>query len=111
MFWKIFLVLSLVAANGFFVAAEFALVKLRIQEIKLLARKGSKTEKLVESIVRDLDSYLSACQLGITLASLGLGWVGEPLVAKSIRPLFKSLGLPEGRAYIVALPKIGRAHV
>jgi CBS domain containing-hemolysin-like protein len=104
MFWKIFLVLSLVSANGFFVAAEFALVKLRIQEIKILARKGSKTAELVEAIVRDLDAYLSACQLGITLASLGLGWVGEPLVAKTIEPLFNTLGIPEENVHYVALP-------
>ncbi len=104
MFWKILLVLSLVAANGFFVAAEFALVKLRIQEIKILARKGSKTAKLVEAIVRDLDAYLSACQLGITLASLGLGWVGEPVVAKIIEPVFNALGIPEENVHFVALP-------
>lgn len=104
MFWKILLVLSLVAANGFFVAAEFALVKLRIQEIKILARKGSKTAKLVEAIVRDLDAYLSACQLGITLASLGLGWVGEPVVAKMIEPVFNTLGIPEENVHFVALP-------
>ncbi|HEX9665961.1 MAG TPA: hemolysin family protein [Thermodesulfobacteriota bacterium] len=104
MFWKIFLVFLLVAANGFFVAAEFALVKLRIQEIKILARKGSKTAKLVEKIVANLDAYLSACQLGITLASLGLGWVGEPLVARSIEPAFNSLGIPEDRVHLVAFP-------
>jgi CBS domain containing-hemolysin-like protein len=104
MFWRISLVLSLVAANGFFVAAEFALVKLRIQEIKILARKGSKTAKLVERIVRDLDAYLSACQLGITLASLGLGWVGEPVVAKMIEPIFNTLGIPEENVHFVALP-------
>jgi CBS domain containing-hemolysin-like protein len=104
MFWKIFLVLFLVAANGFFVAAEFALVKLRVQEIKILARKGSKTAKLVEQIVKNLDAYLSACQLGITLASLGLGWVGEPLVAKTIEPAFNILAIPEDKVHFVAFP-------
>ncbi|HEX9830888.1 MAG TPA: hemolysin family protein [Thermodesulfobacteriota bacterium] len=104
MFWKLLFVLFLVLANGFFVAAEFALVKLRVQEIKLLARQGSKTAALVEQIVTNLDAYLSACQLGITLASLGLGWVGEPLVARTIEPAFNILGIPEDRVHFVAFP-------
>ena len=78
MLWKALLVLLLVAVNGFFVAAEFALVKARLSEIRLLARAGSRTARLVERILGRLDAYLSACQLGITVASLVLGWVGEP---------------------------------
>jgi len=104
MIWKIALVLSLVAANSFFVAAEFALVKLRQRDIKFLIRSGKKTAKLLEHIVHHLDSYLSACQLGVTLASLGLGWVGEPLVARMIEPLFQLLGLPIDKVHFVALP-------
>jgi CBS domain containing-hemolysin-like protein len=87
-------VLLLVGANGFFVAAEFALVKIRLSEVKARAREGNKSGKLVENIVEHLDSYLSACQLGITLASLALGWVGEPLVATSIQPILGRLGVP-----------------
>jgi CBS domain containing-hemolysin-like protein len=99
-----FLVLLLVAANGFFVAAEFALVKLRLSEVRASAAAGSRSARLVESIVGRLDAYLSACQLGITLASLGLGWVGEPLVARSLEPLFHTLGIPAHKTHYVAFP-------
>lgn len=104
MFWKISVVLLLVAINGFFVAAEFALVKLRLQEIKILARKGSSAAKMVERIMSHLDAYLSACQLGITLASLGLGWVGEPLVATMIEPLVHALEIPPENVHFVSFP-------
>lgn len=104
MLWKISAVLVLVALNGFFVAAEFALVKLRLQEIKLLARKGSKTAKVTENIIIHLDAYLSACQLGITLASLGLGWLGEPLVATMIEPIFELTRIPTEHVHYVAFP-------
>jgi CBS domain containing-hemolysin-like protein len=101
---KALLVLLLVAANGFFVAAEFALVKVRLSEIRVLARAGSATARIVEQLLGHLDAYLSACQLGITLASLGLGWVGEPLVAHSLEPLFQQMGLPPGRVHFIAVP-------
>ena len=104
MFWKISLVLFLVATNGFFVAAEFALVKLRLQEIKVLARKGSRAAKIVVRIMQNLSAYLSACQLGITLASLGLGWAGEPLVANMIEPLFEAFSIPADKVHYVAFP-------
>jgi len=101
---NVLLVLVLVAANGFFVAAEFALVKIRLSEVKASVQAGSKPAKLVESIVEHLDAYLSACQLGITLASLGLGWVGEPLVAKSMEPVFDSLGISHEKIHYFAFP-------
>jgi CBS domain containing-hemolysin-like protein len=101
---KALLVLVLVAANGFFVAAEFALVKVRLGEIRVLARAGSTTARIVEQLLGRIDAYLSACQLGITLASLGLGWVGEPLVAASLAPLFEQLGLPVRHVHFVAVP-------
>jgi CBS domain containing-hemolysin-like protein len=69
----LFLTFLLVLLNGFFVAAEFALVKVRSSQIDLLAQKGSKRAKVAQQLVEKLDSYLSATQLGITLASLGLG--------------------------------------
>jgi CBS domain containing-hemolysin-like protein len=102
--WKFLFVVFLVGANGFFVAAEFALVKIRMSEIRASADAGGKTARLVENIVEHLDAYLSACQLGITLASLGLGWVGEPLVARSLEPLFRSLGIPEHNVHYIAFP-------
>ncbi|MCK5408596.1 MAG: HlyC/CorC family transporter [Candidatus Krumholzibacteria bacterium] len=101
---KILLVLLLVGANGFFVAAEFALVKIRLSEIRASAESGSKPARMVVNIVEHLDAYLSACQLGITLASLGLGWVGEPLIARSLEPLFRAIGLPEQNVHYVAFP-------
>src|SRR5262249_11541368 len=77
----------LVLANGFFVAAEFAIVKARPTRLEQLVREGSSRAKLALRITRQLDAYLSANQLGITLASLALGWIGEPAVADLLRPL------------------------
>ncbi len=71
----------LLIANGFYVAAEFALVKARGSRIESLAAEGSASAKLAVRIQANLEAYLAACQLGITMASLGLGWVGEPAVA------------------------------
>ena len=87
MLLKIIIVVVLVAANAFFVAAEFALVKLRSRDVKTLVRNGNAAAKRVDMITSQLDSYLSSCQLGITLASLGLGWVGEPIVARLLEPM------------------------
>lgn len=71
----------LVFLNGFFVAAEFAIVKVRLSQIELKSNQGSSLAKISKHIVEHLDSYLSATQLGITLASLGLGWIGETVVS------------------------------
>src|ERR1044072_1547969 len=79
---KLLAVLLLVAANGFFVAAEFALVGVRSSRIETLANQGSRTAKRLMQLLQNLNAYLSACQLGITLASLGLGWIGEPAIAR-----------------------------
>jgi CBS domain containing-hemolysin-like protein len=87
---EVIFVLLLVLANGFFVAAEFALVKVRLTQIEQLAKAGNWSAKITEKVLYRLDAYLSACQLGITLASLGLGWYGEERVAELIRPLIGS---------------------
>ena len=79
---KLLAVLLLVVANGFFVAAEFALVGLRSSRIETLAASGSRSAKRVLELLQNLNAYLSACQLGITLASLALGWIGEPAIAR-----------------------------
>ncbi|MSR59017.1 MAG: HlyC/CorC family transporter [Planctomycetaceae bacterium] len=100
---QLIFVLFLVLANGFFVAAEFALVKVRLSQIEQLARQGSLSAKLTSGILNHLDSYLSACQLGITLASLGLGWVGEDVGIKILKPLLTTIGLPKAADYL-ALP-------
>jgi CBS domain containing-hemolysin-like protein len=85
--------LLLVALNGFFVAAEFGLVKLRATRVQALARKNGLPGRLLAKVHGQLDAYLSACQLGITLASLGLGWIGEPAFATLLHPLFALLGI------------------
>jgi CBS domain containing-hemolysin-like protein len=85
--------LFLVALNGFFVAAEFGLVKLRQTRVQSLAIEHGVRGRLLAKVHRQLDAYLSACQLGITLASLGLGWVGEPAFAQLLIPLFRVIGV------------------
>ncbi|OCT11662.1 hypothetical protein A8709_27695 [Paenibacillus pectinilyticus] len=91
---NLFLVVVLVLLNGFFVAAEFALVKVRHSRIQQLVNEGSGKAKFASTVTSQLDTYLSATQLGITLASLGLGWVGEPAISELImEPLFHTLGL------------------
>ncbi|MBC8146135.1 MAG: HlyC/CorC family transporter [bacterium] len=85
--------LLLVAANGFFVAAEFAIVKVRASQIELKAQAGHKSARMAQQLISHLDEYLSATQLGITLASLGLGWVGEPIVSKLLAASINILGL------------------
>ncbi len=91
--WRLGLALFLVAANGFFVAAEFALVGARRTRIEALANAGNTRAKLAFSAIRHLDHYISGTQLGITLASLGLGWVGESTIAELLVSIFA--GLPE----------------
>ncbi|MDR1496958.1 MAG: CNNM domain-containing protein, partial [Puniceicoccales bacterium] len=79
-------IFALVLANGFFVAAEFALVKVRASQLKPLEKTGNWRVAFALKATSNLDAVLSATQLGITLASLGLGWVGEPFLAKRIAP-------------------------
>ncbi len=92
---SILAIVLLLVANGFYVAAEFALVKARGFRIESLAAEGSATAKLTVRIQANLESYLAACQLGITMASLGLGWVGEPAVAALLEPMFTEMGMSE----------------
>lgn len=85
--------LLLVALNGFFVAAEFGLVKLRQTRIRAIAKTQGWRGRILAKVHDRLDAYLSACQLGITLASLGLGWIGEPAFADLLAPLFERINL------------------
>src|SRR5882672_2394227 len=89
--WKLLLVLGLVLINGFFVAAEFALVRIRETQLDALAFRGLRRAKVARRILANLNSYLSATQLGITMASLGLGWAGEPIFTALLSPLLVSL--------------------
>ncbi|MEO1017894.1 MAG: hemolysin family protein [Pseudomonadota bacterium] len=95
-------VVLLLAANAFFVAAEFALVKVRGLRIEALADEGGPKARLSLKILRNIEAYLAACQLGITMASLGLGWVGEPAVAALLRPLLEPLNLDPTLLHTIA---------
>jgi len=90
---KVVAVLVLVFLNGFFVAAEFALVKVRETQLDMLIGKGQRLARVTRRVLRNLDASLSACQLGITLASLALGWVGEPVFRALLNPLWPLLNL------------------
>lgn len=93
--FEIAIILALVAANGFFVAAEFALVKIRATQLRPMAKTGGWRVKFALQATEKLDAALSATQLGITLASLGLGWLGEPLVAHRMAPLLARFGVTD----------------
>lgn len=108
--------LLLVALNGFFVAAEFGLVKLRQTRVQSLAAQHGLRGKLLAKVHGHLDAYLSACQLGITLASLGLGWIGEPAFAQLLSPLFELFGvqsaqLIHGISLVFAFTVISFLHI
>ncbi len=104
MSFDLFITFFLVFLNGFFVAAEFAIVKVRSSQIAL--EKGNLAKEAAKKIVNNLDGFLAATQLGITLASLGLGWIGEDVMSKIILNLISSLGIEmsEAVAHSVALP-------
>lgn len=106
MTWDILLTLFLVLLNGFFVAAEFAIVKVRTSQIEVNTGRNKTVSTVAKSIVNNLDGYLAATQLGITLASLGLGWVGEDVMTTLIINLFEVLGmnLEPAVAHKAALP-------
>ncbi|MDQ3912486.1 MAG: hemolysin family protein [Actinomycetota bacterium] len=95
--FNLFAAFVLIALNGFFVAAEFALVRVRETRIAQLEQEGSARAGTVRDALHDLDAYLSVCQVGITIASLGLGWVGEPAISALIRPVLEILGLGNER--------------
>jgi CBS domain containing-hemolysin-like protein len=102
--WRLGFVLALVAVNAFFVAAEFALVGARRSKIDQLAEGGDASARLVQRILDRLDLYISSAQLGITLASLGLGWIGEQTFALLFDRLFALVGLgaPSGVSHGLA---------
>ena len=111
------LALFLVLLNGFFVAAEFSMVKLRHTRVEELRRLHGLRGRILSVVHQNLDSYLSACQLGITLASLGLGWVGEPAFATLLEVPIKAMGLDNDPdtvhtiAFIFAFGTISYLHI
>jgi CBS domain containing-hemolysin-like protein len=98
---SLLIVILLVLANGFFVAAEFSLVSVRRTRIDELVDQGNRRARVVKRSLRDLDAYIAATQLGITMASIGLGWVGEPALARLLDPAFEAI-LPADAAWISA---------
>lgn len=113
--WNLVLILVLILLNGFFVAVEFAMVKVRNSRIETLAKDGNTSAKFAQKITSNLNAYLSACQLGITLASLALGWVGEPTVSRMIEPVLKDFGLNDTLihtiSFIISFSVITTLHI
>lgn len=110
------LALLLVALNGFFVAAEFGIVTLRKTRVRAIAKTAGLRGRILGKVHARLDAYLSACQLGITLASLGLGWIGEPAFARLLEPAFALVGItaPEvihGISFVFAFGVISFLHI
>jgi len=99
---RLALALFLVVLNGFFVAAEFAFVRVRATSVEQLAEEGRAGAKTLQGVMDDLDNYLAVTQLGITLASLGLGWAGEPAIASLLEPVLESV-LPASLIHLVSL--------
>ncbi|SEL05829.1 hemolysin family protein [Paenibacillus sp. OK003] len=109
------LVAFLIGLSAFFVAVEFALVRIRPSRIDQMIAEGNKRALAVKQAVANLDGYLSACQLGITITSLGLGWLGEPTVEKILHPVFESMNMPEAvssfLSFVIAFVAITYLHV
>lgn len=101
--------------TGFFVATEFAIVKVRPTRINQLLTEGNRKAKKAKKVLTNLDEYLSACQLGITITALGLGWIGEPTADKLLHPLFEAIGIEGSTAtllsFIVAFSVVTFLHV
>src|SRR5712671_3189298 len=92
--WRLAGVLALVLANGFFVAAEFSIVTVRKTRIDQLIAEGHRGARAVRRAITEPENYIAATQLGITMASLGLGWIGEPALASLVQPGFSFLPTP-----------------
>ncbi len=100
---SLLLVLFFLLMNAFFVIAEFSIVRVRKSQIELLVEEGRSGAKNAKLISENVNAYLSACQLGITLASLALGWLGEPAVAAVVEPPLAFFGVPDAAIYAISL--------
>jgi len=112
---NLLLIVFLIALTAFFVATEFAIIRLRSSRVDQLVLEGRKNAPAVRKVTSNLDAYLSACQLGITITALGLGWLGEPTVEQLLHPLFYDMGLPESvstpLSFVIAFVAITFLHV
>ena len=109
--WRLAVVILLVLANAFFVAAEFALVGARRSKIDQMASEGDRLAKAAQSAIKDLDKYISATQLGITLASLGLGWIGEPALAGLVDRFLALFGVTPPAAAVHTVAGVATAFL
>ncbi|HZG73560.1 MAG TPA: hemolysin family protein [Chondromyces sp.] len=101
--FNLVLVVILIALTAFFVASEFAIVKVRSSRIDQLIEEGSSLAPSAKKVITHLDEYLSACQLGITVTALGLGWIGEPAVASLLLPVMETFGVPASLSHAIAI--------
>jgi CBS domain containing-hemolysin-like protein len=101
--FNLVMIAILIALTAFFVVSEFAIVKVRSSRIDQLIEEGSKKAIAAKKVISNLDEYLSACQLGITVTALGIGWLGEPTIASMLRPVFHSLDIPESFSHVLAV--------
>lgn len=112
---NLIIIAILIAFTAFFVSYEFAIVKIRGSRIDQLVAEGNKNAIAAKTIVTNLDEYLSACQLGITVTALGLGWLGEPTVEHILHPLFVHFQIPESisgvLSFILAFASVTFIHV
>jgi CBS domain containing-hemolysin-like protein len=112
---NLLIIALLIAFTAFFVAYEFAIVKVRGTRIDQLVSEGNKNAIAARTIVTNLDEYLSACQLGITVTALGLGWLGEPTVEHILHPLLSYFKMPESissiTSFIIAFASVTFIHV
>ena len=108
--WYLILALLFIVANGFFVAAEFAMVKVRPTQLAELFAKGSTRARMTRRVLKRLDAYLAAAQIGITFASLALGWVGEPAFAQLLMPIFPT-AVAHSIAATIAFILISSLHI
>lgn len=112
---NLILVAVLILLTAFFVATEFAIIRIRPSRVDQMVLEGRKNALAVQKVTTNLDGYLSACQLGITITALGLGWLGEPTIEKILHPVFESLALPEEAvgffSFLIAFGAITYLHV
>ncbi len=112
---NLLLIVLLIALTAFFVATEFAIVKVRSSRIDQLISEGSKSAIQARKVISHLDEYLSACQLGITITALGLGWLGKPTIEKLLYPVFQRFDVNEGLgsflSFIIAFSLVTFLHV
>jgi CBS domain containing-hemolysin-like protein len=101
--FNVVIIAILIALTAFFVASEFAIVKIRSSRIDQLIEEGSSSAVSAKKVISNLDEYLSACQLGITITALGLGWLGESTFEKMLRPLFLGLNVPESITHVLSI--------